>query len=234
MTADTTMSFVPKLEQRNLSDQCADHIVLMIANGELKAGQRLLEKEICRHLGVSRVPVREALRLLQAQGVVRTEPNRGSFIAEFGSIETAELLEVRLCVERLALKRLLDRLALDAEAADPLEEQITAMRRAAELNAQLAYCQADLAFHQKLIELSQSPLLGPIWTSLSRGVLVFLMQERDIAFDYGQSIDEHVFLLDVIRAGKPVAVDREIERHIMGYVHRHRQAVDTSAKVATK
>jgi DNA-binding GntR family transcriptional regulator len=92
----------------------------------------------------------------------------------------------------------------------------------------LAYCQADLAFHNKLIELSQSPLLKPIWTSLSRGVLVFLMQERDVAFDYEGSIQEHVLLLDLIRSGREVAVDREIERHIMGYMHQRTR--ETSSK----
>jgi DNA-binding GntR family transcriptional regulator len=173
------------------------------------------------------------MRILQTQGVVRTEPNRGSFISEFGSVETAELLEIRLSVERLALKRLMDRTAAEPEVIEEFEPQLQDMRRAAQLNEQLAYCQADLAFHNKLIELSQSPLLKPIWASLSRGVLVFLMQERDVAFDYEGSIQEHVILLDLIRGGRIVAVDREIERHIMGYMHQRARA-PTSAEGAQR
>jgi DNA-binding GntR family transcriptional regulator len=228
MTSDAAIHFAPQFQHRNLPEQCADHIVLLIASGELQPGQRLFEKELCVRLGVSRVPVREAMRILQTQGVVRTEPNRGSFISEFGSVETAELLEIRLSVERLALKRLMDRMAAEPDLIAELDPQLQDMRRAAKLNEQLAYCQADLAFHNKLIELSQSPLLKPIWTSLSRGVLVFLMQERDVAFDYEGSIQEHVLLLDLIRSGREVAVDREIERHIMGYMHQRTR--ETSSK----
>jgi hypothetical protein len=59
------------------------------------------------------------------------------------------------------------------------------------------------------------------------------MQERDVAFDYEGSIQEHVILLDLIRSGKSVAVDREIERHIMGYMHQ-RARVPTSAEGAQR
>src|SRR5579859_6414026 len=93
-------------KHRNLPEQLADHIVLLLAKGELQPGQRLFEAEICKMLGVSRIPVREALRLLQAQGVVKTEPNRGSFMNSYGSEEAKEFLRIRLCVEQIALKRL--------------------------------------------------------------------------------------------------------------------------------
>ena len=97
------------LELRNLPDRLADHLVLMIAKGQLRPGQRIFEKEICEVQGVSRIPVREALRLLQAQGVVRTEPNRGTYVTEFTSDEMLEMLGLRLAVERIALRRILER-----------------------------------------------------------------------------------------------------------------------------
>ncbi|GLS22251.1 GntR family transcriptional regulator [Labrys miyagiensis] len=225
MTAPS-ISFTPNFEHRNLADQCADHIVLLIASGELQPGQRVFEKDICARLGVSRVPVREAFRILQAQGVIATEPNRGSFVNEFGSVETAELLEVRLSVERLALRRFSDRVAQGETELGILETAIDAMRRAARLNDQLSYCQADLAFHQKIVELSQSHLLVPLWASLSRGVLVFLMQERNVLFDYQESIEEHVYLVELIRSGRQAALDREIERHIISNVRRKAHQVD--------
>src|SRR5580698_10994898 len=97
------------LEARNLPDQLADQLAIMIATGELKPGQRVFEKKICEMKGVSRIPVREALRLLQAQGIVRTEPNRGTYVTEFTSDEMYEMLELRLAVERLALTRIRER-----------------------------------------------------------------------------------------------------------------------------
>jgi DNA-binding GntR family transcriptional regulator len=124
-------------------------------------------------------------------------------------------------VERIALRRVLARVATTPELLKNFRSSIEDMRRAAVLGDRLAYCQADLAFHGILIETSESPLLRPVWDSLSRGILVFLMQERDITFDYDESIAEHELLLNLIHTGKPTAVDREIERHIMGYVHQH-------------
>ena len=144
------------LELRNLPDRLADHLVIMIARGELKPGQRIYEKEICEVQKVSRIPVREALRLLQAQGVVRTEPNRGTYVTEFTSDEMYEMLEIRLAVERIALRRILDRGTPKPHISSHFAGVLNAMRRAATLKDRLAYCQADLSFHNH-----HRPLLWP-------------------------------------------------------------------------
>ena len=213
MTLNQTLSAPFKV--RNLPDQLADHIVAMLAGGELAAGQRLFEKELCERLGVSRVPLREALRILQAQGVVRTEPNRGSFLTELDSDDTREMLDIRVSVERTALRRLLRLGAVDPVRLDPLRETLDALRRAARVGEALPYCRADLAFHSAMVDLSGSPLLKPIWDSLSRGVLVFLMQERSRTFDYKASVAEHELLLGLIERGEAEAVEREIEAHVV-------------------
>jgi len=195
----------------------------MIAKGELKPGQRIFEKEICEIQGVSRIPVREALRLLQAQGVVRAEPNRGTFVIEFTSTEMLEMLELRLGVERIALRRILERGTPKPHISSHFSDVLDAMHRAATLHDQLAYCQADLSFHNRLIDLSYSPVLGPMWQLLSRGVLVYLMQEHDADFNYERSISEHERLLTLIQSGKKEAVDEEIERHIMSGIRLKRK-----------
>jgi DNA-binding GntR family transcriptional regulator len=212
------------LELRNLPDRLADHLVIMIARGELKPGQRIYEKEICEVQKVSRIPVREALRLLQAQGVVRTEPNRGTYVTEFTSDEMYEMLEIRLAVERIALRRILDRGTQKPHISSHFAGVLNAMRRAATLKDRLAYCQADLSFHNRIIDLSYSPVLEPTWQLLSRGVLVFLMQEQHGAFDFDRSLGEHERLLTLIQSGKRDALDAEIERHILNRVRRQRKA----------
>ncbi|MGG6896187.1 GntR family transcriptional regulator [Rhizobium sp. BR 315] len=208
------MAFEPQFKYRNLPDQLADHIVELFAKGDLEPGQRLYEKDVCELLGVSRVPVREAFRILGAQGVVRTEPNRGSFLAELGPDEMSEMLEIRLTVERIALRRLLKLVASKPELLEELMGAIDNMRRASRIDDQLTYCRADLAFHSKVVELSESPLLKPIWDSLSRVVLVLLMKERNVNFDYDAAIRDHEVLVELIRDRKRSALDKEIERHI--------------------
>ncbi|HEV2501678.1 MAG TPA: GntR family transcriptional regulator [Mesorhizobium sp.] len=208
------MSFEPQFKYRNLPEQLADHIVDLFAKGELAGGQRLYEKEICDLLGVSRVPVREAFRILGAQGVVRTEPNRGSFLADLGPDEMIEMLEIRLTVERIALRRLLKLVLANPSLLDELRDAIDNMRRAARIEDQLSYYRSDLAFHAKVVELSASPMLKPIWDSLSRAILVLLMRERNDNFDYDAAIKDHEVLVELIEQRKRTALDKEIERHI--------------------
>lgn len=226
--------FTPQFQHRNLPAQIADHIVLLIASGELVPGGRLFEKDICERLSISRIPVREAFRILQAQGVLRAEPNRGSFITELGSQEISEMMEMRLAVERIALRHLLARVAGDPSIVAELQLCVDDMTRAIRADDRLAFCQADLSFHNKIIELSASPLLAPIWNSLSRGVLMFLMQERDIKRSYANSVKDHERLIGLIQARKKAELDREIERHIMSSLRtqktKDRRAVERAAK----
>jgi DNA-binding GntR family transcriptional regulator len=215
------------LELRNLPDRLADHLVVMIAKGELKPGQRVFEKDICKIQGVSRIPVREALRLLQAQGVVRTEPNRGTYVTAFSGDEMMEMLQLRLAVERIALRRVLARGSSVGDIAPQFSDVMLAMRRAATLRDRLAFCQADLSFHQRIIELSTSPVLAPTWQLLSRGVLIFLMQEEESpVFDFEALIAEHEKILAFLQSGKSDALDGEIEDHILCIVReRNRHAL---------
>lgn len=206
----------PYFRHRNLPESLADHIVTMIATRQLAPGQRLFENEMCEQLGVSRIPIREALRILQAQGVVRTEPNRGTFIAEFGSQEMLEMLEVRLVVEKAALRRMLALAKMNHSIFDALQVHIESMLKAAQVSDRLAYSKADLAFHNGIVEASQSPMLKPIWDSLSRDVFVFLMQEREEGYDFKRSARDHERLLAILRAGDLEQIGQEIEQHIWG------------------
>ena len=201
------------LELRNLPDRLADHLVTMIAKGQLQPGQRVFEKEICEVQGVSRIPVREALRLLQAQGVVRTEPNRGTYVTKFTADEMREMLQLRLAVERIALRKIQERGTLRGHIKAQFAEVMEAMGRAATLKDRLAFCQADLAFHHRIIEIADSPVLAPTWQLLSRGVFVFLMQQADSFEDFEGLIEEHEHLLGLIGGHNP-ELDKAIEDHI--------------------
>lgn len=202
-------------KHRNLPEQVADHIVILLATDKLQPGQRLFESDLCKMLGVSRIPVREALRILQAQGVVHTEPNRGSFIRGYSSEETVELLKVRLSIERLALRRVIKLAKTDPGILDGIDDAFNELKRQDRLGDKLASCQADLAFHHQIVVLSGSPVLLPLWQSIARGVLVFFMHERQAYYDYQRSISDHQALVDLLKAGKVSALDAEIERHIL-------------------
>ena len=213
------------LEARNLPDQLADQLAVMIATGELKPGQRIFEKKICEMKGVSRIPVREALRLLQAQGVVRTEPNRGTYVTEFTADEMHEIFELRLAVERIALRRIIERRTPKALIASHLSVAIEAMRHAAEIGDRLALCQADLWFHDRIIDLAASPMLEATWRLLARGVLVFLMREHaGTSASLSLWTTEHEELLAVLESDSSAVIHEHIEHHIFSGVRPRRPA----------
>jgi DNA-binding GntR family transcriptional regulator len=215
------------LEARNLPDQLADQLAIMIATGELKPGQRIFEKKICELKGVSRIPVREALRLLQAQGVVRTEPNRGTYVTGFTADETHEMFELRLAVERIALRRIIERRTPKALIASQLTVAIEAMRRAAEIGDRLALCQADLWFHDRIIDLAASPMLEATWRLLARGVLVFLMREHGgSSVPLSVWITKHQELLAVLEDDSSEVLDEQIEHHIFSDVRARRSPLE--------
>jgi DNA-binding GntR family transcriptional regulator len=213
------MNLAPQFQHRNLPQHVADHIVLLIAAGELTPGERVFEKDICERLNVSRIPVREAFRLLQAQGVIRAEPNRGSFVTELGSEQIAEMMEVRIVVERIAGRHVIRRSKDDPAILDAVRRCMDALHRAIRNNDRLEYCQADLAFHSTIIELADSPILQPIWESLSRGILVYLMQERRLEESYDRSISDHQRLIELLATGDSQGYEAEIGRHVMAPAH---------------
>ncbi len=212
------MAKSPAFKHKNLPEQLADHVVSMIASGEIQPGQRLFEKDVSDILGVSRIPVREAMRILQSNGVLVSEPNRGSFVSEISISETSEILDVRVTIEELALKRLIANKAARERAADALNNCLEELRRAARLGERYSYCKADLAFHSELIVQSESQTLLPLWESISPRVLIFLVQERTTGFDYKVSLDDHERLIEMIKTANQKALSAEIRRHIKGYL----------------
>src|SRR5260221_5583275 len=91
-------------DRASLSKVASDQIRGQILAGKLKPGERLVEDKLSAELGVSRVPVREALLALSAQGLVHIEPRRGATVAEITPKIVAELVEVRALLEGLNAK----------------------------------------------------------------------------------------------------------------------------------
>jgi len=96
-----TLSLV---QSKSLAEQIADTIVEGIAAGVFKPGQRIVETELAGELKVSRVPVREALKTLLAQGIVVSRPHHGVRVAQFDEAKIVQLYEVRCSLEKIAVR----------------------------------------------------------------------------------------------------------------------------------
>lgn len=96
---------------RNASSLATELIRRAIADGQLQPGQRLKEEELARELGISRTPVREALLVLQSEGLVDSSPNRGAVVREYEPDDLDDLYQLRAVVEGFAARRAATRIA---------------------------------------------------------------------------------------------------------------------------
>jgi DNA-binding GntR family transcriptional regulator len=135
-----------------------------ILAGRLKPGERLVEDRLSAELGVSRVPVREALRGLSMEGLVRLEPNRGASVTEVTPELLAELVEVRTLLEalnaRLAARR------HDPEIVALLQDTLRRGNEAAQSGTADQLAQLNAEFHERLAEASRNSVLSDIMRSL--------------------------------------------------------------------
>ncbi|RFU84216.1 GntR family transcriptional regulator [Streptomyces triticagri] len=190
------------------SDRVTRRIRDQILDGERGPGSRLVERELAAELGVSRLPVREALKALVAEGLVTPRPRTWAVVREFSATDLADLDEVRGALEtltfRLAAQRStragLDRLraALDAELAAARRGDAVQARRAA----------AD--FHEEVTALAANELLSELERSL-RSRMRWVLGQHDDLLAVAQ---EHADLYEAIAARDVPRVDTLVLHHL--------------------
>ena len=167
-------------DRASLSKVVSEQIRGQILDGKLRPGERLVEDKLSAELGVSRVPVREALRMLSTEGLVRIEPNRGASVAEITPELVAELVEVRTLLEalnaRLAARR------HDPEIIGLLQDTLKRGNVAAQSGSSDQLARLNGEFHERLAEASRNSVLTEMMRSLrERTSLAFALNGRSRA-----------------------------------------------------
>lgn len=220
----STAAPLPLVRLRNLPEQVADAIVDGIAAGTLLPGQRLVETDLARQLHVSRVPLRESLKMLDAQGILDHAPHRGMRVAEFDDSKIDHICEARVALEQIALRD-----AMQAYRAEParlarLDSIIEAMERAAEGPDWIAISKADLAFHREICAASGNDVVVTLWEALARHVLIVFGKEIRSERDAANIGAAHRRLRDMLLTANLGTLEAEIERHILRLRNRRRPA----------
>ncbi|MEU2241856.1 MULTISPECIES: GntR family transcriptional regulator [Streptomyces] len=149
---------------RSLRERVYEELRERIIEAEFPAGTRLVEREIAEELRVSRVPVREAMQRLEAEGFLSVRPRRGSVVTEFGPEDAEHLFDVRENLEGLAA-RLAARHAGEQELR-ALEELLARARAAAESGRLREAVSLNADFHRAVVGLSGNPLLVELMAPL--------------------------------------------------------------------
>jgi DNA-binding GntR family transcriptional regulator len=150
------------IEQTPLRVQIADRLRRAIVTAKLRPGTVLVETALAEQMNVSRAPIREAIAILENDGLVETAAYKGKRVKPLTVREVEETWSLRQTFEVMAVRRILDRAADVA----PLWEPCRAMQAAAEAGDREALILADEQFHRTLIALSDHHLLLQSWTAL--------------------------------------------------------------------
>jgi DNA-binding GntR family transcriptional regulator len=198
--------------QRTLRGQAYDILKREILSGALGPGERVNEVVMASRLGISRGPLREAIRNLEQEGLLIAAPHRGTFVRRLTQEEAAELQEVRLALETAAACRLARRWSPEALAM--LEERLTYLRSLNHDNSNLAQrMAADLAFHEGICEASGNTTLLETWRSLIGRITIMALGVGAQRMSQLQDADAHRPLLNAIASG-----DEEIIRETFARV----------------
>ncbi len=198
--------------QKTLSEMTADKIRDLIHKNALEAGAKLNEIQLCEQLGVSRTPLREALRALSAEGLVDIHPNRGAFVSEISMEELQHSFEVMSILEgscaRLAAERLTN---ADLAELEKLHEKLEDHYRD---NDPHAYVQHNKDYHEFIQEKTGNPVLSRIVSDLRGRIQLHRFRQIYRPGRLDRSIDEHRGLMEAFRAREGERAEKLMQLHL--------------------
>ena len=168
--ASTVSGDAPRFEpitSRTLVDTVVEQLRDSILSGRFAPGERLVEAELARELAISRGPIREALALLEKDGIVVNVPRRGKFLPAFDAQTIDEIYSLRKVLEPYAVQLLIATLTETKVAS--LHESLDRLRDAADAGDVRTVAQRDIDFHNSLYVLSGHDLLRKVWAEAISG-----------------------------------------------------------------
>lgn len=200
------------IQQRNLVEQVADYLTQAIISQHFAPGERLSEVQLARDLGVSRAPVREAARLLESRGLVVSQPRRGFFVRALDATELGDVFDLRLCLERHAMERLMAR--YDSAAERVLFQQVERMCEAAAGDSESRKIEEDLAFHRQMIELAGNRRLLKAFDGLSHELRLCIALIGKTHAEPDSIATSHWALLEALASGESSRCREAVDYHI--------------------
>lgn len=198
------------VDREVLSAQVKDRILQWILEGQLAAGERIVETRVARDLGVSQAPVREALRDLATLGVVEIEPYRGASVRLPSDEELIEAMEVRGELEALAAPLAAERIG--QQELEELRALIDQMRECAERGDAHEHAMRNTEFHAAIMRASGNRTLERLWLMLEPFARTYVTASAP-GTDLRWLAERHEAILDVLEEGDGEKAAEVMRRH---------------------
>ncbi|MGN1148079.1 MAG: GntR family transcriptional regulator [Lachnospiraceae bacterium] len=183
-----------------------------ILTGELKPGERLMEIHLANRLGVSRTPIREAIRKLELEGLVTMIPRRGAEVAQITEKSLKDVLEVRRALDALSVELACDRIS--PEELKALAEACDAFEAATKTKDPKKIAQADVALHDIIVKAANNSRLLQLVNNLSEQMYRYRFEYIKDVSTHGQLVSEHRIMFESIRQKDKETAARTAKLHI--------------------
>ena len=195
-----------------------------ILKGELQPGERLMELQLAAKLGVSRTPIREAIRMLEQEGLAVTIPRRGAEVAKMTEKDMKDVLQVREALDELAVSIACE--LITDEELEKLAEAVKNFEEAIDTKDIKQIAETDIVFHDIIYQASRNPKLVTILNNLREQIYRYRIQYLKDEKNYPTLLEEHrEILAGLMKKDKKLVTDR-MRKHVIN------QAVAVKAMIA--
>ena len=190
-----------------LRELVLDAIRSAIMSGILQPRERLMEIQMAEELGVSRTPIREALRKLELEGFIVMVPRKGAYVADLSFKDIADVFEIRAALEGLAAGLAAERIT--EEELEDLERLLVEKREAITQNDIGKLVEVDTKFHELMYKASRNERLSSIISNLREQIQRFRLTSLSFPGRMKESLDEHKKIVEAIQSR-----DIQVARHV--------------------
>jgi DNA-binding GntR family transcriptional regulator len=206
------MGSAPMIRRRSLTDEVVPLMRDMILSGELKAGDKVPEAELCLRFGVSRTPLREALKVLAAEGLVHLTPNRGATIARITAEEIEQIFPIMGALEALAGEMATARMSdADIRRQRGLHERMLAAHAAGDW---LSYAKTNRAIHEDIFAIADNAALSQLYQQLMARIHAVRFVARRSQQAWDRAVAEHQQIIAALEARDGAALAGILRQHL--------------------
>ena len=200
------------LERRSLTDLLVGRLRDLVVESELAPGARVPERELCQRFAVSRTPLREALKVLAAEGLIELLPNRGARVARLTVADVEEMFPVMGALESLAGELAAERIGEDGIAeVRALHYQMALHHKRGELQP---YFRLNQRIHELILEAAGNPTLANMYRGLAGRIRRARYLANMTPQRWAQAVAEHEAILEALAARDGPRLARILEDHL--------------------
>jgi DNA-binding GntR family transcriptional regulator len=204
---------LPKLARQRLHDTVVEHLRSFIIEGTLGAGTKLNERELCETLGISRTPLREALKVLAAEGLIEISPNRGASVARMSELEIREAFELMSGLEAFAGELACERIT--ADELDEIKALHYAMIVCKNQNDLPGYYQRNRAIHDLINLAARNSALRQTSMALNWRIQALRFRSNLQTPKWDRAVHDHEEMIQALEARDGKRLSAILRQHLL-------------------